>query len=372
MYPIPEQATVQRPPGRRTRPRIQTFERIADPDFALTSCLTLSSAFHEIYAGNVKDLNFETLYRCAYDVILGRHGEVLYTLVATTMAAEVEKLAGSLDSTVSAPDAEFLRELLSRWKKHCNAVAMIRDVVIYMDRTFVLHGHKTPVRELGHRAWRDGMLRRPAGEVRQRLAAALLEMAGRQGAGDVPLRDLMAGATKMLVEVGDGLYEEILEAPFLEETRKFCAGEVVRLLASRCSCGEYLRTVESMIVDAEKARASRCLDARTEEKVTAVVLTEMVEKNVALLVGMEDSGLASMLVDGRYWDLTRMHRLLGRVQGGVLAMRDAMEAHFREIRNTVGEDERLLSLEKERYREMIDGVFHGEESFHAALNFCFT
>uniref|UniRef100_A0A453D9P2 Cullin N-terminal domain-containing protein n=3 Tax=Triticinae TaxID=1648030 RepID=A0A453D9P2_AEGTS len=139
-----------------------------------------------------------------------------------------------------------------------------------------------------------------------------------------------------------------------------------------CDCGEYLSKVESM-VDAEKARVSRCLGApTTEEKVTAVVLREMVEKAVARLVGMESSGLASMLVYGRYWDLTRMHRLLGRVQGGLPAMRDVMEAHFRLVRKAEGDDERLLSGEKDRYAEMIDGVFHGEESFRAALDSCFT
>jgi cullin 3 len=311
--------------------------------------------------------------RCTYNVCVGHGGEVLYTQVATTMAAEVEKLAGSLENTASAPDDEFLRELLGRWKKHSNAVTMIRDVVMYMERTFLEFRHKAPVPELGLRAWRDGMLR-PDGEVRPRLRAALLQMAGRDRAGeavDVPLCDLMAGATKMLVEVGDGLYEEVLEAPFLDEVRRLCAGESVRLLALPCGCGEYLRTVESMM-DAGKARVSRFLDAQTEEKVAAVVLAEMVETNVARLVGMEGSGLASMLVDGRYWDLTRMHRLLGRVQGGVPAMRDCMNVHFQEIRNTAGDDERLLSREKERYMEMINGVFRGEVSFHAALDSCFT
>ncbi|XP_071681858.1 cullin-3A-like [Lolium perenne] len=167
MYPIPAadaSATVQRPPGRRTAPRIQSFKRVADPDFVLRTCLTLSSAFRQIYAGNAQYLNFESLYRCTYNVCVGHGGEVLYTQVAATMAAEVEKLAGSLENTASAPDDEFLRELLGRWKKHSNAVTMIRDVVMYMERTFLEFRHKAPVPELGLRAWRDGMLR-PDGEV---------------------------------------------------------------------------------------------------------------------------------------------------------------------------------------------------------------
>ncbi|XP_073365362.1 cullin-3A-like [Aegilops tauschii subsp. strangulata] len=291
------------------------------------------------------------------------------------MAAGVEKVAESLDRSASVPDAEFLRELLGEWKKHGRAVLMILDIVMYMERSFVLKRGKASVRELGLRAWRDGVVRRSASEVRPRLRAALLRMARRERAGeavDTALYELMASATKMLVELGGNVYQEILETPFIDESGRFYGREFVRLLPTPCDCGEYLSKVESM-VDAEKARVSRCLGApTTEEKVTAVVLREMVEKAVARLVGMESSGLASMLVYGRYWDLTRMHRLLGRVQGGLPAMRDVMEAHFRLVRKAEGDDERLLSGEKDRYAEMIDGVFHGEESFRAALDSCFT
>jgi cullin 3 len=70
-------------------------------------------------------------------VVAADHGEVLYTQVATTIATEVEKLAASLYSAASASDAEFLRELLGRWNKHCNAISMIGDVVMYLDRTFI-------------------------------------------------------------------------------------------------------------------------------------------------------------------------------------------------------------------------------------------
>ncbi|CAM0901940.1 unnamed protein product [Alopecurus aequalis] len=372
IFPIPAHATVQSPPGGRSTPRYHPFHRKVDDEFAVRRyCLQLSSAFRDFYAGNTTDYSYDDLHSCAYRVVCARRGEMLYTLVATTMSAEVEKLAASLDH--SAPDAEFLRELLARWKKHSDAAAMIVNVLIYFTRVFVEARGKAPVRELGLRAWRDGVLRRPAGA---RLRDTLLDVARRERAGqavDVTLRELMAGATKMLLEGGDGLYEEVFEAPFLEETRVVCASESARLLASPWGCGEYLlvRAVQPM-VNAEKARVSRYLDARTEEKVTAVVLKEMVQKNVTRLVGMEGSGLAAMLEDGRYWDLTRMHRLLRRVQGGMQAMTDGMQVYFQEIRNAAGDNERLLSREKERCREMIDGVFHGEVSFHAALDSCFT
>jgi hypothetical protein len=64
MFPIPDHATVERlPVRRRMPPRIHPFKRDVDPDFAVRSCLTLTSAFRETYAGKTADLNFETLYR---------------------------------------------------------------------------------------------------------------------------------------------------------------------------------------------------------------------------------------------------------------------------------------------------------------------
>lgn len=314
-------------------------------------------------------------------MVLFGHGEMLYTQVATTMASEAEKLAASLlaDHAAQTDDGAFLPELLGKWKTPSTAVAMINDVVRYMDAVFVPKRGKVPVRELGHRAWRKAVVgsdeSTPVGAT---LRAALLEISRRERAGGAPVDaeicGLMAAAAKMLVDLGGGAYEETLEAPFLDEAARFYAVESVRLrleLGSCSSCGEYLGEVESM-ADAERARAARCgLDAaQMGEKAAAVVLREMVEKDgvaMARLVG----GLAAMLAEGRCSDMARMHRLLGRVPGGVAAIRSAMEAHFREIRERAGDDERMLSGEKDRYREMIDGVFHGEVSFHAALDSCF-
>ncbi|XP_044318607.1 uncharacterized protein [Triticum aestivum] len=150
MFPIPAHATVQTAPTttiRRPLPRIQPFKRqaaAADPNLAVNSCLVLSSAFRQ---------------GCAHDLVNLGHGEVLYTQVATSMAAGVvDKVAESLDRSASVPDAEFLRELLGEWKKHGRAVLMILDIVMYMEQSFVLQRPgKASMRELdserGAMAW---------------------------------------------------------------------------------------------------------------------------------------------------------------------------------------------------------------------------
>lgn len=81
------------------------------------------------------------------------------------MALEVQGLGRSLDA---APDgALFLQELLAKWQQHAKAVSVIRDILMYMDRTFVPTTHKTPVGELGLQpvARRHGPLRQGPAEA---------------------------------------------------------------------------------------------------------------------------------------------------------------------------------------------------------------
>lgn len=69
------------------------------------------------------------------------------------MASEVQSLWRTLNEAAPAEGgAAFLQELLAKWNQHIEAVKMTRDLLMYMDRTFVPTNRKTPIRELGLRA----------------------------------------------------------------------------------------------------------------------------------------------------------------------------------------------------------------------------
>ena len=81
------------------------------------------------------------------------------------MAYEVQSLWRTLNEAAPAEGgAAFLQELLAKWNHHIEAVKMTRDLLMYMDRTFVPTNRKTPIQELGLRLWRD-QLRRDPGEA---------------------------------------------------------------------------------------------------------------------------------------------------------------------------------------------------------------
>ncbi|KAF0890755.1 hypothetical protein E2562_004247 [Oryza meyeriana var. granulata] len=140
-----------------------------DAALAASSCEAVADAIRDIYSGGTENLNFEWLYRRAYNLVIGRHGELLYSEVETAMAAEVEGLRRSLGA-VADGDA-FLQELLSKWRRHTQAVSAIRDMVMYMERTFVVINRKVSVQELGVKLWRDGVV--CSGDVLPRLVEAV-------------------------------------------------------------------------------------------------------------------------------------------------------------------------------------------------------
>jgi cullin 3 len=126
----------------------------------------LAGAIDEIYNRNASQLSFEELYRNAYNLVLHKHGALLYEGVtaklSSHLAATVEKLAATSSSTTtssssaftsasssSTTDVRLLEEMARAWREHTITMIMIRDILMYMDRTYVTQQKRRPVYELG-------------------------------------------------------------------------------------------------------------------------------------------------------------------------------------------------------------------------------
>lgn len=75
----------------------------------------LANAIDEIYNRNASQLSFEELYRNAYNLVLHKHGTLLYEGVS-------EKLSSHLLDTVArlaeVPDSSLLEEVATTWSEH--------------------------------------------------------------------------------------------------------------------------------------------------------------------------------------------------------------------------------------------------------------
>ena len=298
----------------------------------------------------------------------------IYTGLVTTMTSHLKEISQSIES---AQGEIFLEELNRKWVDHNKALQMIRDILMYMDRTFIPSNHKTPVHELGLNLWRDVVIH--SSKTKARLLDTLLELVLRERNGEVINRGLMRNIIKMLMDLGLPVYQQDFEKHFLDVSANFYCRESQKFIES-CDCGDYLKKAERRLNE-EMERVSHYLDPRSESKITNVVEKEMIESHMHTLVHMENSGLVSMLVDDKYEDLQRMYNLFRRVSDGLTIVKDVMTSFVRDtgkqlvmdperLRDPVDFVQRLLDL-KDKYDRVITMSFNNANTFQNALNSSF-
>nr|KYP50856.1 Cullin-3 [Cajanus cajan] len=337
--------------------QIEAFKHrvVVDPKYAEKTWKVLEHAIHEIYNHNASGLSFEELYRNAYNMVLHKFGEKLYTGLVTTMTSHLREISQSIES---AQGEIFLDELNRKWVDHNKALQMIRDILMYMDRTFIPSNHKTPVHELGLNLWRDVVIH--SSKTQARLLDTLLELVLRERNGEVINRGLMRNIIKMLMDLGLPVYQQDFEKHFLDVSANFYCRESQKFIES-CDCGDYLNKAERRLNE-EMERVSHYLDPRSESKITNVVEKEMIESHMHTLVHMENSGLVSMLVDDKFEDLQRMYNLFRRVPTGLTIVKEVMTSFVRDTG-------RQLVTDPERLRDPVDFVQRvGEEDVEIVLD----
>jgi cullin 3 len=318
-------------------------------------------------------------------MVINKFGGRLYDGLVATQTAHLARVAAGIAAVPGSGD-ELLRALKAGWDHHAKSMAMVRDILMYMDRIYVPHAGVAPVHALGRALWRDGVVRHPA--IGGRARAAALAAAAAERTGGSADRALVRAYTSMLADLGADVYENDFEAAFLAEAGEFYAGERAAAAAAGTPPPVYLAAAEARLAE-EAARVGHYLDPGTGPKLTAVVEGALLAGAAADdIVGAPVGGLVSLLEagggpggapgPGPMADLARMHRLLGRVEGGHDRMRAALGAHVRAAGGALAADPgaaadppawvgRALAF-KARFDAVVVGAWGGDKAFTNAVN----
>ncbi|OVA14101.1 Cullin [Macleaya cordata] len=318
---------------------------VADPTYAEKTWKILENAVHEICNHNARGRTFEELYRNAYNMVLQGYGEEMYSGLVTTVTTHLQQVSKSVQS---AQGVTFLEELDKKWREHNEALQLLTDVFMYMDRTIVPRTHKTPVHELGLNLWRDNIIH--SNKIQTRLLNTLLELVQRE--------DWRS-------------YKQRISA-------NFYSVESQQLLESH-DCGAYLKQAEKRLNE-EMERVSDYLDTMSLSKIIDVVVKEMIENHMVILLHY-DSALVNMFVDDKYEDLERLYRLFQRVSDGLSRMVDVMTSYIQEksdqlqanlekSRDLADYVQRLLE-EKDKFEIIIIVSFDNDKLFQDGLDSAF-
>lgn len=270
----------------------------------------------------------------------------------------------------TTPDERLLEEVADRWGDHRVTMNMVRDILMYMDRTYVPQHNKIKVYDLGLQNFRNSIARHPL--VKDRLQMLLLANIKAEREGQLVDRSLLRGTLSMLVDLGiqgTRVYEEDFERAFLETTRAFYRAESQDVI-SKNTCPVYMMKAEDRLLE-EQGRVMNYLDRSTEGKLRVIVEEELVKAHATTLVEMEGSGCKAMFRDNKVEDLKRMYELFVRVPATLEELRGAMSEYVKAAgRALVADQERerdpvvfvksLLEM-RDKFDRIVHESFGGEK-----------
>ncbi|CAG2164373.1 unnamed protein product [Oppiella nova] len=186
----------------------------------------------------------EEVYRSAYSLVLHNRGELLYNELRDALTRHVVNRVSRKVATVS--DNDLVATVTQLWADYDISVLMVRDMLMYMERVYITQNNVPGVRTLGANLFRDHVI--PNDTIARRLTESLLEMVGRERAGEPIDRSVVRASCHMLTQLGvdsRAVYEELFERPFLRRSAEYYRLESRSLLAQN-DASVYVKRVEEV------------------------------------------------------------------------------------------------------------------------------
>lgn len=264
----------------------------------------LKNAIDRIYKAEASQLSFEELYRNAYNLVIQKQGKLLYEGIRSIVTDKITSISSLLTSTT---DQSLLFSLSQRWTEHKTYFGMIKDILMYLDKSYVTQNGLMSVYNMGLSVFASSVINR--GDMSSRLQRLLLELILKERTGDLIERDTVKSVLSMLVELGIGtkrVYQDVFETAFLAVTRTYYSNEATSLLDHE-TCAGYLLHSEDRLKE-EREKAHRYLDPSTEKPLMSIVEDCFIVQNSKYLLEME-SGCLQMLHHSELDNLSRLYRL---------------------------------------------------------------
>ncbi|KAJ9598457.1 hypothetical protein L9F63_010853, partial [Diploptera punctata] len=291
-------------------------------------------------------------------------------------------------------EANLLKSYHRAWVEYSTGIGYLHSLYLYLNQQHIkkqklseaeiIYGNLTPdvqeqmeIGELGLEIWKRNMIE----PLKENLVNLLLEGIhyDRLGEASPYVTDIIRGVINSFVSVeefkkkGDlELYQEIFEAPFLQASGEYYKREASRLL-QECDVSQYMERVIQRL-DEETLRSNKFLHPSSFSKVKARCEQHMVADHLAFLHGE----CKEMVQQERRKDLSNMYPLLRSVKDGIgvliLELLEHIKAQGLEAVTGLRGDnvhiqfvESMLAVHK-KYKELIQEVFNGDQSFVGALD----
>lgn len=334
-------------------------------DFAAATWERLSRAVCAVMDNVKVEASYEELYGDVENMCLHKLGAELYSKLHTLCGTHVADLVRDLAQEPHTDPLLSLQKVHALWAAHCDQLAKIRSVFLYLDRTYVLQTQGLhSIWEMGLALFRDHLGR--SAQTERKAVSDLLALVERERSGETVDRSLLKNLIRMFTALGT--YASAFERPFLVETAIFYEAEGARVLQQTDVPG-YLRHCESRLTQ-ELERCVHYLDPGTRKALISTVEERLLERHSGALL---EKGFDALMDRHCTEDLARMYTLYGRV-GALDLLRQALSQYIRRTGAHVVKDEEkdkemveLLLDMKKRVDEVHEVSFARSEAFANTL-----
>jgi len=286
--------------------------------------LRLKKGIEEIQNGNASKLRFEELYRNAYTLVLHKHGHMLYNGVRETICARLRKIVSKVRN---ATNNLLVKTCTDEWNGHKVKMVMIRDILMYMDKTHCDIQRKVGVHDLGLQKFKEIVIM--DANVLDRLKKEILNYIDRERQGQQIEIPLLRNCLLMFVEADKKtkkLYSEHFERQFLEQTRNFYKIESGSYLENN-TVPDYLKKVEDRLKQ-EDERQENYLDLQTRDRLRSVCEKELIINHAVSLVSNPTTGCKYLYRETKITDVARMYSLFRRQPRCFVPLREALREYI--------------------------------------------
>ncbi|KAF8149979.1 Cullin [Crassisporium funariophilum] len=322
--------------SRRGRPKI-VAPRKHGPEFSPEKTWAdLSKNIREIQNHNASNLSFEENHRFAYNMVLYKHGDMLYRGVKTLVSENLDKLAkaeiipafptGTTDAAIrSTEDERLLKALRHVWDDHCSSMIRLGQILKYMDRVHTKSANVPATDKMGLDLFYQRIIRLP---IKDHVVAAILNQVQYERDGYVINRSAVKGCVDVFLSLADDsgvtVYKNELEPVLLKESESFYSKEGNRLLNS-CDAPEFLRLVDGRF-EAEESRTNHYLSSQTGHPLRQILKDQLLTPHLPSVISKPNSGLDVMADMNKFADLSRLYRLSAAVPTGLPCLKSSLKA----------------------------------------------
>lgn len=303
--------------------------------------------------------SLEELYKMVTNVCTNQKAGEMYDKL---LALSKEHLTLDLNSKIlgakDIPPLEFLRIVDKLWNNFCAQTLMIRNIFLFLDRTYILN--RPEIMSI----W-DGSLNIFCeviinnSYVRERLIKDLIAQIAEERNGMQIDRPLIRSLLRMLSNLH--IYEQVFEGPFLESSRELYQSEGINL-SRDLKITDYLNHIKKRL-DEEFERIEVYLDVSTKKPLISVLDETLISAHMKTFVS---KGLDSLLDEDCHADLRLLFDILNRVGFEGLNL---LKGHFTDYIKKHGKS---IVMDTSKEKEMVPLMIKFKNKMDRIAEECFA